>query len=469
LLILLKNVRYAGVRSKPNYITAMPPEKTENSLSSRAKRYAKTGVGMAKLGTKLGAEKYLGVKVDRAQHAAELRAALGGLKGPLMKVAQILGTIPDLVPPEYAAAFKELQSNAPPMGWPFVKRRMMAELGTDWEKNFAEFSRDAVAAASLGQVHKAIDKKGRALACKLQYPDMQAAVEADLSQLKILMAVFERIDRAVDTRLVQAELAERLYEELDYRREAKHMKLFAHMLADVDGVHVPQVVDALSTDRLLTMTWLNGQHIDTLTTLPLAERNAIAERMFNTWYVPFYNYGVIHGDPHLGNYTFAADGSINLLDYGCVRVFKPSLVAGVIKLYHAVRTGDEAMAVDAYSAWGFANPSKQLVKILNIWASFIMAPLLEDRPRLIEETNTGQYGRETANKVHAELRKIGGVAVPREFVFMDRAAVGLGSVFLRLKAEVNWHQRFNALTQGFDEQALAARQTAALKMVGLDK
>jgi len=446
----------------------MPTKKTENSLTSRAKRYAKTSIGMAKLGTTLGAEKYLGTKVDRVKHAAELRAALGGLKGPLMKVAQILGTIPDLVPAEYASAFQELQSNAPSMGWPFVKRRMSAELGADWESKFTEFSRDAVAAASLGQVHKAVDGKGRTLACKLQYPDMMAAVEADLQQLKILLAVFERIDRAVDTRLVQTELAERLYEELDYRREAKHMKLFAHMLADVPHVNVPQVVDALSTDRLLTMTWLDGKHLDTLAARSLAERNAVAETMFNAWYVPFYNYGVIHGDPHLGNYSFADDLSVNLLDYGCIRVFKPALVGGVIKLYHAVRTGDKDMAVDAYAAWGFANPSKALVEILNIWASFIMAPLLEDRPRLIEETNTGQYGRETANKVHAELRKIGGVAVPREFVFMDRAAVGLGSVFMRLKAEVNWHQRFNALTEGFDERALTARQAAALAKVGLD-
>ncbi|MGE3770145.1 MAG: ABC1 kinase family protein [Bdellovibrionales bacterium] len=448
----------------------MPPKKkkSDSNLKARAVRTVKTTTGMAKLGARLGAEKYLGVKIDRNKHAAELKLALGGLKGPLMKIAQILGTIPDLVPPEYVAQFQELQNNAPPMGWPFVKRRMASELGADWESKFKSFSRDAVAAASLGQVHKAESKDGRALACKLQYPDMASAVETDLKQLKVILAVFERIDRAVDTRNVQQELADRLHEELDYRLEAKHINLYRHMLKNQPDVHVPQVVDALSTDRLLTMTWLDGQHLDSLAKKPLADRNKVALTMFNAWYVPFYNFGVIHGDPHLGNYTFQKDLSLNLLDYGCVRVFKPSLVAGVIKLYHAVRTGDTDMAVDAYKAWGFKSPSKELIDILNIWASFIMAPLLEDRPRLIEETNTGQYGRLTANKVHAELRRIGGgIAVPREFVFMDRAAIGLGSVFLRLKAEVNWYQHFNKLIEGFDEKELGKRQNEALKAADL--
>jgi predicted unusual protein kinase regulating ubiquinone biosynthesis (AarF/ABC1/UbiB family) len=306
------------------------------------------------------------------------------------------------------------------------------------------------------------------LACKLQYPDMAAAVESDLKQLKLLSVIFERIDRAVDTKMVQQELADRLREELDYEREAKHIKLYRHMMQGVPDIHVPTVVEDLSTDRLLTMEWLDGQRLETLEKRSQDERNAIALTMFRAWYLPFYNYGVIHGDPHMGNYSFQKDLSLNLLDYGCIRVFKPSLVSGVINLYHAVRTGDVDLAVSAYEAWGFRNTSKKLIETLNIWASFIYAPLLEDRPRLIEETNTGTYGRETANRMHAELRKIGGVTIPREFVFMDRAAIGLGSVFLRLKAKVNWYQEFNALTAKYDEKQLAAQQKTALKASGLD-
>ena len=128
------------------------------------------------------------VEGQGASNAAALAQALGGLKGPIMKVAQLLATIPDVLPPEYAAELQKLQSEAPPMGAAFVKRRMQAELGPDWQKRFGSFDLKPAAAASLGQVHRAATKDGAPLACKLQYPDMQSAVEADLQQLEFVFA-----------------------------------------------------------------------------------------------------------------------------------------------------------------------------------------------------------------------------------------------------------------------------------------
>lgn len=444
----------------------MPHERS--TLRKRVKRYAKVSTAMAGFGARAAGGRYLGIKPDRQKQAERLRLALGGLKGPLMKVAQLLSTIPDLVPKEYAAELAQLQADAPSMGWPFVKRRMVAELGADWEKKFRSFEHEASAAASLGQVHKAIAHDGRMLACKLQYPDMQSVVEADLRQLKLILAVFERYDRAVSTKKVQEEIAARLHEELDYVREAKHINLYRAILGDVEGVEVPEVIKPLSTDRLLTMSWLSGERIATLVDhRSQKDRNAIAVNMFRAWYTPFYFYGVIHGDPHLGNYTVKRDNSLNLLDFGCIRIFKPALVQGVITLYRALTENNREMAAEAYKAWGFKNPSKALIDVLNIWAQFIYAPLLEDKTRLIEETNTGLYGRETANKVHQELRKIGGIEVPHEFVFMDRAAIGLGSVFLRLGAAINWHRMFHELIRDFDVKKLAQKQAKALKTCGL--
>jgi predicted unusual protein kinase regulating ubiquinone biosynthesis (AarF/ABC1/UbiB family) len=446
-----------------------------NTFRKRAARYAKVSASMAGFGARAAGKRYLGIDAGRQKQAERLRLALGGLKGPLMKVAQILSTIPDAVPKEYAMELAQLQSDAPSMGWPFVKRRMAAELGAAWEKKFRSFTHEAAAAASLGQVHKAVAHDGRALACKLQYPDMVSTIEADLRQLKLVLAIFERYDRAVSTKEVQQEIAARLHEELDYAREAKHIALYRRMLRDAcpreggdRGVHVPEALTELSTGRLLTMAWLDGDRLASLVDKrSLKSRNAIAINMFRAWYTPFYYFGVIHGDPHLGNYTVRKDDSINLLDYGCVRIFKPELVQGVITLYRALSEGRSELAVEAYKAWGFINPSKALVDILNIWAEFIYAPLLQDKTRLIEETNTGLYGRETASKVHRELRKIGGVTVPREFVFMDRAAIGLGSVFLRLKAEINWYRMFQDLIGGFDVKKLAKDQAAALRGSGL--
>ena len=203
----------------------------ENSLGGRVRRYARVGTAVGGLAARLGAERVLGIKMDRERHAADLRAALGGLKGPLMKVAQLMSTIPDALPDEYVQELIQLQSNAPSMGWPFVKRRMASELGPDWQGRFKEFSHDAAAAASLGQVHRATGHDGQRLACKLQYPDMQSTVEADLRQLKLIFSVYERYDRAISTEEIHAEISARLREELDYEREAKHMRLYRQMLS----------------------------------------------------------------------------------------------------------------------------------------------------------------------------------------------------------------------------------------------
>jgi predicted unusual protein kinase regulating ubiquinone biosynthesis (AarF/ABC1/UbiB family) len=440
----------------------------DDSLPGRVRRYARVSTAMGGLAARLAGERYLGIEIDRPKHAAELTRALGGIKGPLMKVAQLLATIPNALPQEYARELASLQSNAPAMGWPFVKRRMTSELGENWEQRFKSFEHEAARAASLGQVHRAIAKDGRQLACKLQYPDMGSAVEADLQQLKFFLSLYERYDRAVTTDEIHAEIGERLREELDYEREAAHMRLYRLMLADEKGVTVPQPVPELSTARLLTMTWIEGAAMLEAVKRPLAERNEIARNMFRAWYVPFYYYGVIHGDPHLGNYTVRKVNGINLLDFGCIRVFQGKFVKGVIDLYRALDTDDRDLAVAAYRSWGFGHLTNEIIDVLNRWARFIYAPLLEDRKRRIqEEEEEGVYGRDLAEDVHRQLRRLGGVKPPREFVFMDRAALGLGSVFTHLKAEINWHRLFHELIEDFDPEELETRQRKALQAAGV--
>src|ERR1044071_3508903 len=169
-------------------------EKTDNEknrFSARAARYARVGANVGGVAARIAGARLFGLSFDRGRNAIELAAALGGLKGPIMKVAQLMATIPDALPPEYASELTKLQRQAPPMGWAFVKRRMQAELGPDWQDKFARFEHHPAAAASLGQVHRArshaVGKgSGAELACKLQYADMQSAVEADLRQLGLL-------------------------------------------------------------------------------------------------------------------------------------------------------------------------------------------------------------------------------------------------------------------------------------------
>ncbi len=447
------------------------PGREGASLLGELRRIARTSGAVGGIAARVAGERVFGIRTNRATHAEDLRAILGGLKGPLMKVAQFLSTVPDALPAEYAAELAQLQANAPAMGWAFVRRRMANELGVDWERRFADFGHAAAAAASLGQVHRATLHDGTSVACKLQYPDMASTVEADLRQLRLAMAVYHRMDSAIQHEDIYTELSERLREELDYLREAAQMRLYGIMLDGDARVSVPRPFADLSTRRLLTMTWLDGRPLaERLREQPSQEeRNRIAEALFRAWYVPLYRYGIIHGDPHLGNYQVRADDGLNLLDFGAIRVFEPKFIRGVIDLYEAVRDGDDDKAHQAYESWGFINLSREKAAVLNQWAQFLYEPLLQDRPRRIQETNDPQYGRAIAEKVHAGLKRTGGVRPPREFVLMDRSAIGLGGVFVRLGAELNWHRMFMALIEDFDMDALAARQAAALAEAGVPK
>jgi predicted unusual protein kinase regulating ubiquinone biosynthesis (AarF/ABC1/UbiB family) len=433
-------------------------------LFGEFRRMVRTSGAVGGIAARIAGHK-IGIRTNASVHAGDLKSILGGLKGPLMKGAQLLSTIPGALPEEYAVELAQLQANAPPMGWNFVRRRMASELGRDWERRFRTFEHEAAAAASLGQVHRAILPDGRRLACKLQYPDMQATVDSDLRQFRMAVGLYYRIDSTIQQDDVLVELEARLREELDYLREAANLRLYRLMLADRPDVSVPAPVEELTTRRLLTMDWLDGQGVQkVLDANPSQEqRDAMARALFHAWYVPLYRYGVIHGDPHMGNFTVRGDYGLNLLDLGAIRIFPAKFVQGIIDLYRALERDDEDLAYHAYQAWGFTNMSRETMRILNEWARFIYEPLMQDRVRAIQEDDDPQFGRAVAERVYAGLKRTGGVRPPREFVLVDRSAIGLGSVFLRLGAKLNWYRMFQELIADFDAAQLAARQAEAVR------
>lgn len=450
------------MRSERGVRNAEIANNRENGLARRLSRFARVSAGLTGVAARGAGRALGGTRIFSASNAADLTAVLGHLRGPVMKVAQFVATVPGALPREVAAPLLSLQTNAPPMGAVFVRRRMAAELGPDWEKKFRSFDREATAAASLGQVHRAVAKSGRALACKLQYPNMPAAVDSDVCQLRAAFGIQRSLDRTIDTREIAEEIAARLKEELDYEREAAHLRLYRIMLADCADVLVPEPITSLSTARLLTMTWLDGKPILDCVAAPLPVRNNVARALFRAWWRPFARYGAIHGDPHLGNYTVRKDGGINLLDFGCVRTFSPSFVEGVIHLYRALQQKDAMLAAAAYRRWGFKTITPELVSVMNMWARFIFTPLLDNRVRLVDDgVPAAEYGLKQASEVHAKLKQLGGIRPPREFVFMDRAAIGLGGALIRLGARLNFHRLFEEEIANFDVDAVAARQRAA--------
>ncbi|ACI50124.1 ABC-1 domain protein [Gluconacetobacter diazotrophicus PA1 5] len=437
-------------------------------LFGEFRRMVRTSGAVGGIAARIAGHK-MGIRTDRTAHAGDLKSILGGLKGPLMKGAQLLSTIPGALPEEYAVELAQLQANAPAMGWSFVRRRMASELGRDWERRFRTFEHEAAAAASLGQVHRAVLPDGRLVACKLQYPDMQATVDSDLRQFRMAVGLYYRIDSTIQQDDVLVELEARLREELDYLREAANLRLYRLMLADRPDVSVPAPVEDMTTRRLLVMDWLEGRGVQkVLDTNPSQDqRNAMARALFHAWYVPLYRYGVIHGDPHMGNFTVRGDYGLNLLDLGAIRIFPARFVQGIIDLYRALERNDEDLAYHAYQAWGFTNMSRETMRILNEWARFIYEPLMQDRVRPIQENDDPQFGRAVAERVYAGLKRTGGVRPPREFVLVDRSAIGLGSVFLRLGAKLNWYRLFQELIADFDAAQLAARQAEAIRVAGV--
>ena len=446
-----------------------------NRLSARASRYARLGVNAGALAARVGVNRLTGG--GRGNDAKALASVLGSMKGPMMKVAQLLTTIPDALPVDYADELIRLQSQAPAMGAGFVRRRMQAELGPHWRERFSEFDLKPAAAASLGQVHKARTLAGDWVACKLQYPEMASAVETDLSQLDILFSLHRRMGAAIDTREIAREIRERVREELDYQREARVARLYGLMLAGKPFVRVPQVEQSLSTRRLLTLQWLDGEPLTAFEKAPQEARDAIAVGLFHAWWRPFLRYGIIHGDPHLGNYAVVASGQgaarrvegINLFDYGCVRIFPIRFVAGVVELYRSLKAGDEARLADAYAMWGFPKLTRGTFEAMNIWARFICGPILDDRVRTAADgVKPAEYGRKEIGAVMRALRaEGGGLVIPREFVFLERATIGLGGAFLRLGARLNFHRLYEEAIADFDPEAVAKRQAEALKAAGL--
>jgi len=435
----------------------------KDNFSKRLNRYFQITSQIGGIVTRIGANKYLGLNTDQKKNAHNLQEKFGQAKGPFMKIAQLLAMIPDAIPREYANQLMKLQTNAPPMGEYFVRRRMKNELGENWKKKFINFNETSSFAASFGQVHKAKLNNGQLVACKIQYPDMLSTVKADLVQLKVVLNLFEKFNKVIKTSKIHSEIKERLFEEIDYIKEAQNINIFNRIFKNETKINIPNIFSKYTTSKLITMSWLDGRsihHLFTSSNNKLKEK--VATNIFNAWYKPFYSFAIIHGDPHFGNYSFTKNGNINLFDFGCIRIFPVNFVKAVIDLYYALERKDIDLAVEAYKTWGFKKINKELIKILNLWASYIYGPLLENKRRFIQGDGKKGYGFAIANKVYKKLKQIGGVEPPKEFVFIDRAAIGMGSLFMKLNVRLNWYELFNNLIKDFELNHIKKKQEEIL-------
>lgn len=387
---------------------------------------------------------------------------LGTLKGVFLKAAQLTSMIPGLLPEPQRLALSQLCHQSPSMTWPFVERRLRKEWGDHALDRVLCFGKTAEFAASLGQVHRARLVCGTEVACKIQYPGMLAALEMDLKHLDQLAEMYSWFYSGLETSSLRQELCARLMMEIDYQQEARHLTWFGRFFAHHAFVSIPKVHPSLSSSTLLTMDWAQGRLFKEALTTSQEGRDRLGQQIFLAWHEPFYQAGLLHGDPHMGNLLWRDEG-LTLLDFGCVGVFTPDFVGSLLDLYDALVHGQMDRLVSVYELWGFGHLSYDLIEVLNLWARFLFKPFFKDETVAFQEVACVHEGKKIVLAIHKRLCTQGQISPPGSFLLMDRVAVVLGGLLLQLNACGNWHRLLLGLFDTFNFSSCQDRQRQILQ------
>ena len=364
--------------------------------------------------------------------ARKLVDKMGHLKGLVMKAGQIASYMPGALPAAAREVLSELQAKSTPMAWARVVDVLRAELG---DAPFEQIDERPLAAASIGQVHRAV-YGGTAVAVKIQYPGIEAAIASDLKMAAVL-ARLSSIGSSVDGGSLAGELRDRLLEECDYRREAANQELFARLLADVPGASVPRVIAERSTQRVLTTELVDLPRLPELVADQPA-RDQAAQTIFRASFQLLWGHAVYNADPHPGNYLVSPDGAVTFLDFGCIRRFDPEMIRTWKRLVRALLDGDRKGFPEHFRALGFVAKEKGFDWDYQ-WNAmrFLYQPFLEDGFRYHDEFVAKTFGVlwfDNPNKFKT--------AMPPEWLFLNRLQWGLNAVMAQMHATGPWRALF---------------------------
>lgn len=379
--------------------------------------------------------------LERAFHDETAKAALetmGNMKGALMKLGQIVSFMDEALPPEYQVHLRALQCQAPPMSYDAVAHVIREELGHDPERYFARFDESPLAAASIGQVHRAQLYDGTDVAVKVQYPGVDRAIAADLDNAGLLMALIGAVTPTLDAAPLVEELRSRLLEELDYREEARHQADFGALFHDHPRIVIPSVFPKQSSQRVLTTELIAGVGFyDFVAGATPAEKQAATRALHAFVFDSMFVHNVFNGDPHPGNYLFCDDGRVAFLDFGCVKRFAPKFMTDFKVLNRHYLIGDKDAYWTKLCEMQFVRPGHEH-KIdrewLWAWARWFYEPILFDR----EFHFTAEYCRLALSTLFGENMRL--LNMPSEYLMMNRITFGLNSILAKLDARENWHR-----------------------------
>ncbi|HEV7887676.1 MAG TPA: AarF/ABC1/UbiB kinase family protein [Acidimicrobiales bacterium] len=372
--------------------------------------------------------------------AEDVAEVLGGMKGAIMKAGQMLSFIADGLPPEAQAALATLQADVPPMAPSLAEGVVRSELGADPERLFLDWDPVPVAAASIGQVHKAVMPDGRIVAVKVQYPGVDKAIKSDLDNAELLYGLFAQFAlKNLDVKALVDELRARMADELDYRLEARFQSEFAERYDGHPFIHVPKVVPERSARRVLTTEWVEGRRWDDfLSTADAAAKNRAAEVIFRFAQGSIHRHGVFNGDPHPGNYRFHDDGSVTFLDFGLVKRWSPGEFDRLTPVLDAILESDAAGAVGAAVDAGFLAPDHGFED--DFVFSYIRGPY---EPFLADQFTYTRAWTAKALQTVVDLQGRYGdlikrLNMPTSYVILDRVVWGVSALLGRLHATNNW-------------------------------
>jgi len=373
---------------------------------------------------------------ETAQRALE---TMGHMKGALMKLGQIASFMDESMPEAYQEQLRKLQAEAPPMDFATVAHVIRDELGDDAELLFERFDKEPLAAASIGQVHRATLFDGTEVVVKVQYPGVDGAIRADLANNSWLMGMLGAVSPGFDPGPAAEELTDRLLEELDYVQEAAHQEHFRALFQDHPTIRVPRVYRERCSARVLTTEYVPGCDFYAFVAQATdAQRRtavlAIREFVFDSLFI----HGVFNGDPHPGNYIFDEAGRVTFIDFGCVKRFDPEFIVRFKRLNRSYLVDDHDTYYNTLLEMGFVLPKlEKKVTVEWIWdfARWFYLPVLEDAPFRFDR----DYCSKGLEKIFgAEARKR--LNMPPEYIMLNRITFGLNSILARLDANENWRR-----------------------------
>jgi len=441
-------------RNTTTRVSGMPDEDRPSSpiptgWAQRGARLAgQTGKSAARFfGTRVkafAAPERAGVFLDEFhnQTANQVVQMLGEMKGAAMKLGQLASFYEFGAPGEYVATYQDaltmLQNSAPPMDPEASKQVIASEFGKPVDQVFAEFDDEAVASASIGQVHRATLHTGESVAVKVQYPGVDDAVRSDLKNISGLTKLAVAIAPNIDPKEIANEVRDRVLEELDYRREATNQEMFARLFEGHPYIVVPKVYSDLCRTRVITQAFVEGQPFLHAFDLPQPERDHIAEVLFRFFYGSLNRFGVFSADPHPGNYMLLPDGKVAFLDYGLVRTLDDPTRGQLKAIAEALIADDQARGRAALESIGILN--RRTPEVAAVWEHLrlLNTPILEDRPFTVDREllqEIGSAGMDPRSESFKTLRKVG---VPGVIITLNRMAFGVASLLARLEATANW-------------------------------